>query len=864
MTSREVPQKSTSDDKTTVVGKPDISLISAGAVESFNDTVGFHSDGKILLREFDTAPEDIRLCASLHPRDEYNHSIETILSRPVKIENETFATTSVPGSFIDSIDIINVLRKHSSFDLIRDKLAGFYGFHATAHLKVTFNAQPFESGLFHIFYIPYRGYSHIAPASYTTQEAALPFSTGCPNVYCNVSLQSEVELVVPYTGPFAFVNLTNENADFGSFYIQSIVPLRDSSTKATCELSVYMYFTDVKLFGATPKTMWTAQGEAEVEAARKAGQPANPSIRSALSDLAAAGTQKVLDLVGLSKPLSNQTTERMAINPYGSPATVDATSTAIKMSMQAQQNTTLGQLGVDKVDEMDITHFIAKPTYLGQFQWKTSLQEGKQIGVLYVEPNGSLTTKQKANNEELLLMAPTRLRYMANCFCFWRGTNRFTFQVVGTKFHSGRLRFVYSLGGDIDEKDLLRKLPYSYSQVIDVRDSMAFAIDCPYFAPTAWRNVPSRFSEVDGKYIPPDRFGQAFSTAPNKLYIFVENQLRASENVCDFITIAVFQSGCADYEFAAPHAPLFLPCNFAPEPERPKAATEGKKEKRSVLDLMKPVRGVPQGEAELDYPVISMCDTSLVGMNAEASTLTTGEKITNIRTMLKRYALLGNCKMESGKAYLWLPWNVKSPYRYNISSKVAKNTDVSYDYLTYFYPLYRFYRGGMRLMVASKDKMNLTFRYEPMATNIGPISLEKFDVAVGKSMPIYRGIQFKIPISDEEARKEIELGDEPYPISATLPVNCRLSGGAEIEVPYAHRFHKSVVVNPVDNLASYHFAEDQTYPPGVVYFALNKCYNDTKGEAMSASFYRAVADDFNFGYLVGAPLVARVYHHVSK
>ncbi|UTQ50730.1 MAG: capsid protein [Ljubljana dicistrovirus 1] len=799
-------------------------LLGPSESKKFNDSTGFISEGKVETKRMDEPKEDLTLLSALHPTVEQRHSIETIMSRPVNIGTITFTAQSSPGQILGSYDVIDTIRTNSRFRLLREKLSSFYGVHMNAHLKVTFNAQPMESGLFQIFFIPFfrtEG-SVVDPLQFTSNyESMLPYTTGCPNIPCNISKQSEQELAIPYTGPVAFINLTNIQADFGRFFVQSIVPISDSTNNASCELSVYMYFTNIKLFGTTANNVIAVpQGLSDIkpsecdEDAMKKGPLS--SIGSNVSNLASSVAGKnnpvtqigntllpILDSLGLSAPDANPNVDRMVINPFSSPATIDTTASPMKVSYMFKHHLDIGHLGVNnKVDEMDLKTIAAKPCYYNQFTWNTSNQAETRLFSYSVEPNCLI--KNDTN-----VPAPTRFRFVANNFRYWRGTVKFLFMVAANQFHSGRLRLVYTLGGTLPG-EFADNYPRTFSQVIDIRKGAHFVVECPYFASTPWRLVPQRWNDTTNRYFDSD--AGSLDDVPAMLEIFVENELRATSTTSSSIQIVCFQGCGSDFEFACPLAPRSRPYINAAVPDGVELVAE------------------PQG---LDFQPINMA-SGLSRSQPHASKphkFTVGEDISSVRQLIKRYQFLGTGQVNNpDSTFVIYPFAMIRP---------EGVPTLSYDHLAVFSTLYQFRRGSIRYMLVPDIAARFTLRYDP---ELGVQDTPVIDPAIpfGDLVPIRNVISFPSGVGILEQN-----------LTATIPFDTNLQGSIEVEFPYYSRFHKlkTAVFNRDSINGQYSgMIREGRVPAGLAFFRA-----DTEN-AYFLNVYRSAADDFTLGYLLGAPL----------
>lgn len=791
-------------DHTQQEGRSGGTLLGPSESKKYNDTSGFISEGKVETQKMDQPPEDKELFTTIHPTMEQVHSIERIMSRPVKIDNITFSTQTQPGQIFGNYDVIPIIKNNTRFRLLREKLSSFYGVQMTAHLKVTLNAQPMESGLFQIFFIPYytsEG-SVVNPNQFTDNfESMLPYTTGCPSIPCNISKQSEVELAIPYTGPITFMNLTNPNTDFGKFFIQSIVPITDQTNNASCELSVYMYFTSIKLFGTTANN---AVALPQAIDDLKPSEMDEDSMKRGKGPLTTIGNNllPILDSLGLSAPDANPNVERMAISPFSSPATVDSTASAFKVSYLFKHHLDIGQLGINsQADEMNLQTIAAKPCYYNQFTWGTLDDTEERLYSYKVEPNCII--KNAAN-----ITSPTRFRFVANNFRYWRGTVRFLFMVVANQYHSGRLRFVYSLGGGLPANPA-DNYPRAFTQVVDIRKGAHFIVDCPYFASTPWRLVPQQWDDTNNTYFT-DQNG-SLDDYPATLEVFVENELRASSTTSVAVQVVCFQCAGPDMEFAVPIAPRSRPYINA-------AVPDGEVAQAQALDFM-PINmasGLSQSHPSAVKP----------------HRFTVGEDIKSVRQLIKRYQLLGRGNMDATTAYIIYPFGMTQP---------EGIPTLSYDHLGVFSTLYQFRRGSIRYMLVPGVNNKFYLRYDPELSN-------RDRPTIVASTPFGD----VVPIRQVQAFANGANLSQQY-LTGTIPFDTNLQGSIEIEFPYYSRFHKvKTAVFQRDNINnSYLDALVQgKVPAGIAFF---QC-SEPDSAAFPVDVYRSAADDFTLGYLLGSPL----------
>jgi len=572
-----------------------------------------------------------------------------------------------------------------------------------------------------------------------------------------------------------------------------------------------------------------------------------PTKKGPISSIASS-LMPVLDELGLSAPVANSNPQRMLLDPFASPATVDTTKTPLKTAYTFKHHLEISQLGIDKNDEMDIPYFCYKPTYLNQFQWNTTQDAGTLLYSYKIEPNCILASV--VNN--YTLTAPTRLRYMANCFRYWRGTIRFTFHVIANKFHSGRLRFVLSLGGQVGSDRISELYPYAFNQIVDLRDATSYVVDCPFFASTPYRLVPQQWVSSSGSYENPATGTQNLLDAVPYLQIFVENELRAPTTTTTSIQIVALQSGTKDLEFSTPNSTTSFPIvdYVAPSTDTVDSALKAKQKPKkealeatpvlskasaehiakSVGDVIRPNL---QGDMIKPIPMVPGFIAKQVSSDSPHR-VTTGERISTIRQLIKRYQLLGSGELNftednnNSQTEVIYPFAFKKPTNQNL---------ISSEMLDYFRHPFVFFRGSIRYLFTSVDSdLMVNLRYDPNSDILDYVTTD--DSSLGSKVPT-RSIT------------AYQLGQfSSLPLTANIPYVLRLQGGAEVEFPYYSRFHK-LGTSSIDQYTSYEQSVRAGYQPAGVGFA--EFFSAIPADPNYVNVYRTAADDFSLGYLLGCP-----------
>lgn len=136
---------------------------------------------------------------------------------------------------------------------------------------------------------------------------------------------------------------------------------------------------------------------------------------------------------------------------------------------------------------------------------------------------------------------PTNLSSIAGMFCFWRGDIVFEFQVFCTKYHSGRLMFVYVPGDENTKISTLtaKQASSGLTAVFDINGvNSTLVFRCPFISDTPYRVNPTTHKSL-------------WPYATGKLVCYVYNRLNAPASVSPSVSINVYKSA-VDLELYAP------------------------------------------------------------------------------------------------------------------------------------------------------------------------------------------------------------------------------------------------------------------------------------------------------------------------
>lgn len=147
------------------------------------------------------------------------HDIHAILQRPVTVYNGEFnnSFTNVNLKFPDIIlqKSVNVVKKLDYFTFFR----------ANVKVRLVFNATPFMSGKYWMFFAPFDAISNRG-----ARLANLSNCTGFPGIEIDMASNAPVEIKIPYCSPLSHYNLLDTHSNMGELYIVSLNDIQSGTS----------------------------------------------------------------------------------------------------------------------------------------------------------------------------------------------------------------------------------------------------------------------------------------------------------------------------------------------------------------------------------------------------------------------------------------------------------------------------------------------------------------------------------------------------------------------------------------------------------------------------------------------------------
>lgn len=816
------------------------------------------------------------------------HDVTTFLQRPIILTNVSWGITDIPNFELYSANFPEALIANTMY---REKMEGFLGLRGTLIVRVQVNSQPFQQGRLLLGYVPYAQY---IPAKASLATASLTGSTGCPHVDLDLSTATEMILRVPYCSPHVFYNLVTGQGSFGLVFLKVYSPLI-SMDASDVDITVFAHLENVELVVPTGAPVYTGSGpnlESKIRELRfakseeqarsimtwdhkhntaptfaQSGEEAQSQTsgwitqasqgfstafgglaNSKLPLIATASDwaskifkvgQHIAASFGWSKPslLSNIQLSKLSTGRYMQNAIGEDACNS--MGLNPNNRIAPFSFSGTKLDEMSLAYIASTPNFLYSFQWQNSNLPNDVLYHTFLSPQ---TTRVDLGVPGFSV--PTHLHFVASAFRLWRGSLVYTFKVVKTKFHSGRLRFIY-VPGFFGSTLVGVQVEKCLSFVMDLREQSEITVTIPYENTRPWLNM-------DSYEVSPAENDNSFFLGT--LYVIVLNRLVAVSTVSPLVNILVEVNGSSDMRFAVPVHPKY----YAARGYEPVVAQSGDELTRADAQLGKRLH-------EFD---------TVIDNGGTAEHLCTGEEVRSIKQLMHRFGLFSAIRSDVTAPLGFVPGDptqnfmVVCPYAMaraidpNSNPGTTTSPTLRVDWVDYFSLPFVFARGAMRFKFALND---ITSNYPgglPTVTDqwrLNKMFVKLYNSFFSYEYPDLTNGKFNRLAGGDGRTATIPMTTPARPYGnlllysdSTTTVATAIEGIAEIEVPYYNVGHMMPVEIPVFDSGTY------TYPKvfrGDLPTSLLGMWTDAETDVpLRTAVYRACGDDFQLGFLIGMPI----------
>ena len=178
-------------------------------------------------------------------KDGREHTIKDFLERPINLRNFEW---KVADAQFKALQVFNFPDDFLQLSMYREKFDGFFGIRSDIKFRLQVNAQPFQLGRLMLVWVPYQNYLGSYGALYDEDsEASMVSRSGCPRVDLDLSLATEIDMLIPYVSPHSHFNFTTGEGTYGKLYVIVYSPLGDVAGNGHVDCTAWINFVSPDL-----------------------------------------------------------------------------------------------------------------------------------------------------------------------------------------------------------------------------------------------------------------------------------------------------------------------------------------------------------------------------------------------------------------------------------------------------------------------------------------------------------------------------------------------------------------------------------------------------------------------------------------
>lgn len=472
-------------------------------------------------------------------------TLDKFFERPIQIAagkllNGTYASITLP-----------VWDQYTTNPTVRAKLRNYAYFKANLHLRIVVSGTPYHYGKLMLSYQPYPNRNDNLvdlevqfALSVNFRPNMISYLSQAPGAQTlDIRENKPVEMMCPFistknthrlfnTSPTVISDVTSfeDLSEAGALYMWSInASSVINATTDPARYYIYAWATDVELgaptgtqvdirteSGITTEKYCTEIWSVSTEGDERDTGPVEKfsstakRISSALtvvpeigvfakaSSIAFGALESVASIFGWSKPVLIDTPVFVKNAGYQNGALTIGTDTNFRIVLDPKQELTVDpRICGTCEDEMTFSYLASIPAYLTTFEW---IPDDVPMTPLFTSAvNPTLSSGAAYNNYYYTQLSP--MAFVASFFESWRGDIEFTFEVVCSQFHRGKLAVIYE--PNINQEVLINAaldLNRQYVKIIDIQETQTVTFKVNWAAYRSWLGVPDRSSVSTQQY----------------------------------------------------------------------------------------------------------------------------------------------------------------------------------------------------------------------------------------------------------------------------------------------------------------------------------------------------------------------------
>jgi hypothetical protein len=557
--------------------------------------------------------------------------LTNFLSRPVLIQTISWPVGSALTApeinpWFDFFDDVRIKKKLDNYALISCNLK----------IKIMINASPFYYGLGLISYKPLTSTFSATTGQFNNNSSIVPTTTGAlmqrsqlPHIWIYPSANQGGEMCLPFFHYQNWLNVTTASqfTNMGVLSVSSVTNLisANAAVGQDVTIQIYAWAEDVRIAGPTVGLALQAADEyagngiisgpasAVAKAAGYLGKVPVIGKYMTATSVVAEGVSKLAAWFGFTNAPVIRDVEPLKNLPFHGFASSEISTPVEKLTLDPKNELSIDPrvVGLGNNDEMSISHFIQRESYLEVYDWNLTdvpdtLIFGSRIVPELIESAIVGVTQVRC---------ATPMAHISQMFSFWRGDIIFRFRFIASRYHRGRARITYDPAGNIIADPVSSTV--AFTRIVDISSENDIEIRVPYMQISPWLDC---YKTVSTEYFGGSTF--AFTHDPKfdngNITVRVFTQASAPIAVAP-VKVVVSVRAADNLEFAAPRD---LPKNLSYFP----------------LQSLE--------ETAVDVPVqVSASNNPTPNNDPNRYLINHGECITSLRQLLRRTSLSRVCSI---------------------------------------------------------------------------------------------------------------------------------------------------------------------------------------------------------------------------
>jgi len=425
--------------------------------------------------------------------------IQQFLARPVRIATRNWAISDAAYTKVT----VYPWQAFLSNARVVKKIANFAYLRGNLKIRVLCNASPFYYGAMRVCYQPLPGFRPETILS-TGQQSLIPLSQRAGFMIRPGQNESYV-MSLPFFLPTnkldvaAILNGGSAASDMGKldYVIFAALQSANSVASATVTVDTYAWLEDVELTSYTLAPQSAEQDEygegvvskpATALATLAANYKNTPGIGkfATATEIGARAVANIARLFGYTNVPVVSDTQPYKPEPFPHFAAADVGYPLDKLTLDSKAELSVQPmaLGMSPEDEMSVSTIAGRDSFIAAVPWATTGLEDDLLFSTRVTPVNYSSTGDNVNT--IIDMTPASM--LACAHKSWRGDLIYTFDVIASPYHKGRLIISHDPSGTSSSNILTTAATTNavLTSIVDISETTKFEMRVPYQQPTTY------------------------------------------------------------------------------------------------------------------------------------------------------------------------------------------------------------------------------------------------------------------------------------------------------------------------------------------------------------------------------------------